>query len=116
MSIALRIILAAASVLFLFYVTNNVRKGKLLLSYSLIWMLLSLLGLCGALVPIAAISLASFFGFEEASNFVFFILLVFVFVYLFYLSMQASKQEKKIKNLVQELALDRYEKETTGRK
>lgn len=110
MSVVLRGILAIASLFFLLYVTNNVRKGKLLLSHSLLWMFLSILGFCCALLPEGVVLLSSFFGFQEASNFVFFILVGFAFVYLFYLSMQSSKQEKKTKGLIQELALDRHDR------
>jgi len=107
----LNIILIVVCVLFLISVIVSVHKGKLELRYSLLWMILGVLGLLVAVFPAAANSLSHILGFELTSNFVFCGALVFLMAICLSLSKAISKQSEQIRTLTQELALLKKENE-----
>lgn len=105
MTDGLRITIALASILFLIYVLVQVRNKKLLLPYSFFWLVIAALGIIAIAVPSAVMNVAYFLGFEAASNFVFFVVLVFALLFILYLSMVISRLTMKVKNVTQELAI-----------
>lgn len=105
MDITLRIVLLVISFLFLAYVLVRVRRGKYLLKYSLVWILLSILGIFSAIFPVWLFELANVLGFSIPSNFVYFALIAFLFVLNIILSGIISRQEMTLKTIIQELSL-----------
>ena len=105
MSFELRILLGVVSVVFFAYVLLRVRKGKLLLPHAFVWLLIAVLGIFASVFTGVILSVARALGFETASNFVFFLIMLFALVFLFFLSMTVSKQTVQIKGLIQEIAL-----------
>lgn len=112
MSLALRIIVSVAAVLLAGSVCWQVNSHKLLLRYSLIWFFTSFVVILAAIFPDAVVWLSHSLGFDVSSNFVFLVAIVFLMLASISLTGIASRQQKKIKNLVQDLALleDRIEK------
>ena len=73
MGIALRVLIAVLFVVFLVCVLQLVSRDKLLLKYSLLWLLLFAIGLVGALFPEAVYWISGLTGFISPSNFIFLI-------------------------------------------
>lgn len=107
MTFGLRIVLALACALFLVFVTRMVCSGKMLLRYSILWMLFACVGVLMAAFPEAVYFVAFVCGFETPSNFVFFVCLFLVLLICLSLSRVVSKQDRQIKTLVQELAIEK---------
>lgn len=105
MTVTLRILLAIICVIFFVSVVLRVRRGKLLLPYSFVWLCISLLGIIAAVFPGFVVACSALFGFETPSNFVFFVFGLFALASLFHLSTVVSGQTVRIKGLVQEVAL-----------
>lgn len=101
----LNIVLIIVCVLFLITVFISVHKGKLALRYSLLWIVLGILGVITAFFPNAALNLSHLLGFEVASNFVFFVVIIFLMAICLSLSKAISKQSSQIRTLTQEIAL-----------
>ena len=70
-NITLSIVFIVLSLAFLIYTVYQVKRNKLLLRYSLTWILLSVLLLIIAIFPQPIFALASLTGFDLGSNFIF---------------------------------------------
>ena len=110
MNFIIRLLLGALSVAFLVYVLHLVAKGKLLLKYSLLWLVLCLAMLICALFPGVVYVLSDFTGIVAPSNLVFLVGIVILLAISLSLSVIVSKQALSIKNLTQRIAI--LEKET----
>lgn len=105
MSSILGIIVVALSLLFLVVVVVNVARGRLLLRYSLLWIILAMLSLIVAVFPGIADALAQFLSFGETVNFVFFVVIFFLLLSYFSLTIVLSRSANKNVQLVQKIAL-----------
>ena len=81
------------------------RKDRLQLKYSLLWLAFGSVVLVLSLIPGPLFALARIFGFETASNFIFFTGFIFLILIALSLSAIVSKQAIAIKNLTQRIAL-----------
>lgn len=106
MSVALRVFVVVFCVLLLTYVCHLVSREKLLLKYSLLWLALGVALFIAALFPKGLFELSTLFGFENASNFIFFLGLFILLLISLSLSVIVSKQTIMIKNLTQRIAID----------
>lgn len=105
MDITLSIVLLLVSIFFLAFVLLRVRRGRYLLKYSLLWIVLSFLGVVSAIFPRWLEMLASLGGFSTPSNFVYFVLIVFLLISNLILCGVLTKQETTLKSLMQELSI-----------
>lgn len=105
MSIELRIALAVLTVIFVVNVFIQVKKGRLLLKYSLLWLFLSLLLLLCLLFPNLIYRLSAVIGFGVPSNFLFFCTVIVLFAIVLSLSIAISRLLLSVKNLTQRLAI-----------
>lgn len=83
----------------------QVSKGKLLLRYSLLWLAGAVFAVLGAFFPQPIFVLAKTLGFIAPSNFIIFVALLLLFAICFSLCVIASRQQMRIKDLTQDLAL-----------
>ena len=81
------------------------RKDRLQLKYSLLWLAFGSVVLVLSLIPGPLFALARILGFETASNFIFFTGFIFLILIALSLSAIVSKQAIAIKNLTQRIAL-----------
>lgn len=109
--LSLRIVVIAVCLTFLAAVALQVRRGRLLLRYSLLWMALAVVAMLGALFPEIIFRLSDLVGFETPSNFILFVGLFFLMAVCLSLSVIVSKQALRIKSLVQEMAIMENESE-----
>lgn len=105
MGLSLRFCMGVVCLLMFIYVFSLVKKDKLLLRYSLLWMALALVLIFCALFPGPVFAFAQLFGFVTASNFIYVVGFVFLLLICLSLSSVISKQTTSIKNLTQRIAL-----------
>lgn len=105
MEITLRIVLLVVSVFFLAFVLFRVRRGKYLLKYSLVWILLSILGVISSVWPGWIYHLAGVCGFTSPSNFVYFVLIALLLISNLVMCGVLSRQETMIKSIVQTVSI-----------
>ncbi len=101
----LRIFVVVAALVFMLVAVKQIRNGRLLLKYALLWFVLALLAVVGALWPRGLYVVSDALGFKMLSNFVLFVGMLFLLAICLSLSLIVSKQAVKIKTLVQELAI-----------
>lgn len=101
----LSIVVVVVALLFLLFTVYLIKRGKLLLRYSLMWMLLSILILIVAIFPQPILSLAHLLGFSVGSNFIFSIAIFFLLVLCMTQSQAISQQVVKNKGSIQRIAL-----------
>lgn len=105
MDSVIQVFISVMCVALFIYVVYLVSRERLLLKYSLLWLLLSIVILICAVFPRPLYSLASGLGFTLTSNFVFLLGLFFLMLIGLSLSVIVSKQTTSIKNLTQRLAI-----------
>lgn len=105
MDVTLRIVLLAVSVFFLVFVLFRIRRGKYLLKYSLLWIVLSVLGVLASIFPGWIYSVATICGFAAPSNFVYFVLIVVLLISNLIICGVLSRQEITMKSIIQEISI-----------
>lgn len=105
MNILLKTELIIVSFMCLIFIIYSIKKGKIDLNYSLVWLFSSFLMLIFAIIPDFIENISKFVGFEKASNMVFCLAIGLIICILFNISTIITKQSKKIIKLVQEISL-----------
>lgn len=115
MTLALRIILIAVSLITLFFITNRIRNSKIRLEDSILWFcLMGLLFVC-SIFPGVFDTMAQLAGVYATSNFVFLFFIFVLLIICFNLSMRVSQADTKIKELTQQLAIEKFERHKVGK-
>lgn len=109
MSDVLQLLAIVLCLLFLVYVVRLVAKERLLLKYSLLWLLLAVVVLVVACFPRISYWLSGLLGFITPSNFIFFVGLFCLMAIALSLSVIVSRQTLRIKDLTQRIALLEHE-------
>ena len=110
MSIVLRAGLIIVSLLTLIFITRKVRKSQIRLEDSLFWVIVAIVLLVISIFPEIIFGLSRFAEVESPSNLVF---LCFIFILLilgFNLSVRTSQTDTKLKELTQQLAIEKFER------
>lgn len=101
--------LIIASILFstaiIVFILVLLRKKKVNIKYSIIWLILFLVLLISTLVPGFLNLLTHSFGFKTPSNMVFSLIMAALVVITIALTVIVSEQDRKIRLLLQELSL-----------
>lgn len=105
MSVRLKIFLVLLIFAFISYIVLRVKKNKLNLKYSLLWLFASLFLLLCVFSEGLLGSIAAFIGIETVSNMIFLFGLVLLMGLTFALTNIVSMQKKKITSLVQEVGI-----------
>jgi hypothetical protein len=92
-------------------VAFNVFRNRLLLKYSFLWIFLSLLAIVGSVFPNAVYFFAERLGFQEPSNFIFFLVVFFLLSICISLSIAVSQLTIKTKSIIQSQALHNKKQE-----
>lgn len=110
MSIVLRAGLIIVSLLTLIFITRKVRKSQIRLEDSLFWVIVAIVLLVISIFPEIIFGLSRFAEVESPANLVF---LCFIFILLilgFNLSVRTSQTDTKLKELTQQLAIEKFER------
>lgn len=108
LSMLLRVELLVVALFFIVMVIRNVNKKKLLLQYSLVWLVLAIAMIIAALFPQIAVSLTAAAGIAQPSNFVYAVGLFVLLFIAFNFTAKLSKQSSDIRNLTEQEAIDRF--------
>lgn len=109
MTLSLRLFLIIASLSLFIIVFYNIVNNKLLVKYSLLWMLLSILLIILAVFPSISFYFSNIFGFEKTSNFIFFIVFVILIMICWSYALSFSKISKNLINIVQLTSIEEKE-------
>lgn len=101
----LSIVMIIVALLFLLFTVYQIKRNKLLLRYSLMWMLLSILILLVAIFPQPVFRLSVLLGFDLGSNFIFSVAIFFLLALCMTQSRAISQQVIKNKAAIQRAAL-----------
>lgn len=110
MTVALRVALILVSLITLIFIARKIRDSKVKLEDSMFWICFAVLIFIFSLFPQIFYVLSDIVGTYSPVNFVF---LFFIFVLLiqsFQLSMRISQADTKIKELTQQLAIEKFER------
>ena len=115
MSLVLRIGLIVVSLLTLIFVTRKVRNAQIKLEDSLFWFCVAGVLLILSIFPQIFYAISDWAGIISPANLVF---LLFIFVLLilgFNLSVHLSQTDAKLKELTQQLAVEKFERYCSDR-
>ena len=105
MNIILQRTLIVFVIVFLIFVVVIVKKNRLQVKYSLLWITLGVAYLAMAAFPIIVDTFASLLHIREKVNALFLISIGFIFILCFIYNLFISNQNKKIRLLIQEISI-----------
>ena len=115
MTLALRIVLIVVSLLTFAFITRSVRNSKVKLEDAVLWFCFAGLLLIVSIFPVVFDWLAAATGVYSTTNFVFLFFIFILLVLCFRSSMRISQADTKIKELTQQLAIEKYERYCTDK-
>ena len=105
MSLTLRIAIIIVVLLFILLILKGIRRKKMNITFSLIWLIIGVLLIIAAIVPHLIETISKALGFETPSNMLFCVTIFIAFYLIFNLTVIASKENKKNTILIQEISL-----------
>lgn len=105
MTVMLRIILIAVSVATTILILRRIRQSKLQIEDSIFWIGFSFILLLFSIFPQIPALLARMAGTYTTANFIFLAVIFLLIVKMFHMSIKMSQLETRVKELVQEMAL-----------
>ena len=109
MSLGIRIALLVGALAMFIFVLRSIKKSKMRIEDALFWIFLSVVILLMSIFPVIATAPAALFGFQAPVNFVFLLFIAILLVKCFTMSRHTSQLETKIKELSQQIAIDRLD-------
>ena len=106
----LQIVLVLASLLTFVYVIRRIRKHKLNIDDSILWIIWSVILLVLSLFPDLSKTLSQLLGFESTSNFILTGFIFCLYIMVFFQNIKISELKEKNKSLVQKLSIDKKNK------
>lgn len=110
MNMMLSAVMIACSLLFLVYVIRSINRNIFLLKNAILWLFVALVLVIFAAAPGIPEFFSKLLGFETVANFLLFFAVIVLLVMELKNTITASKQQMKIKNLIQELSILKSEK------
>ena len=111
MTIMLRIVLIAASLLTTAMIIRKIRQSKAQIEDSVFWVFVSAVFIIFSVFPRTADFLSGLAGTYSTSNFIFLFVIFLLLVKVFSLTLRISQLETKQKELVQRIALEEKARE-----
>lgn len=113
MPIQLRVVLIIASLATCYYTLHKIRKSQIKIEDALFWILTSISLVLLSIFPSIAFFFADLLVIDSSVNFVYLVVIFFLILKVFVLSIKLSQMEERIKNLVQRIAIDQDESKKT---
>lgn len=107
MSVPIRVILVLVSACTWFAVLKKIRSAKVQIEYAIFWILFSIALLAIAIFPAPVLWMSDLLGFQSPINMIFLIMIFVLILRLFHLNLQISQMEYRLRELVQELSLEK---------
>ena len=111
MTTMLRILLILVSVATMGMMVRKIRQAKVQIEDSIFWMLLAMLLVVFSIFPGAADRMASLFGVYSTANFLFLFMIFILLIKVFTMTIRISQLETRLKELVQQMALEELRRE-----
>lgn len=105
MSSTLRLWVFVVAIVIVIAIIKTLRKGRVPIKYSLLWLLSAIVILFVAAFPNVLDTLSSLIGFETISNMVIGVILVILLFMTMMLTIIVSGQKEKIRLLIQEVSV-----------
>ncbi|SUY46176.1 Uncharacterized conserved protein [Clostridium putrefaciens] len=105
MNYQLQIILTLVSIGFFIFIYKMITNYKMDLRHSLVWVLSSLIFILMSIFPGILTSISRLIHIEEPVNTIFLLVIFFLLLVTFTLTLTISKRSNSIKDLVQEVAI-----------
>ncbi|MCI8280135.1 MAG: DUF2304 domain-containing protein [Lachnospiraceae bacterium] len=114
MSLVLRIVLIAASLLTTLYIMKKIRNSKAQIEDAIFWILLAFMLIVISIFPGIPTMISQMLGIMAPVNFLFLFMIFVLLVKIFSMSLKVSALETRLRNLTQEIAIrnkkeDEYE-------
>ncbi len=109
MTMTLRIALILVSVATLFLMMRKIRQSKVQIESAIFWIVLALVLVVFSIFPKVADFAARCLGIYSTANFLFLFMIFVLIVKEFYMTLHVSQLETRIKELVQQMALQEKE-------
>jgi len=106
----LQIVLILASLFTFIYVIGRIRKHKLNIDDSILWIIWSVILLILSVFPNLSKELSKLLGFESTSNFILTGFIFCIYIMVFFQNIKISELKEKNKSLVQKLSIDKKDK------
>lgn len=116
MAFALRATLLVVSFLTLVFVAKKVRSSKVRLEDSIFWFCFAVLLLLASAFPGVFYALSDLVGTMAPVNFVFLFFIFILLIQSFNLTMRISQADTKIRELTQQLAIEKFERHNNDKK
>lgn len=105
MDIKLKISIFLTGLLLILLIIYFIRKEKIPIKYSLVWIFSGLIIILIGLIPEMFLKITNFIGFKLMSNMVIAIFILLIVIINLFFAVILSTQNKKIINLTQEISL-----------
>lgn len=109
MNLQLQVVFFTVSFITLVWVIREIRKHKMNIDDSIIWIIWALFLLVLSIYPNLAIFISRKMGFISASNFILSLFIFFLYIILFFQTISMSGLKEKNKELIQKLSIKEYE-------
>ena len=106
MTLVFRVILIVVSLFTTYYILKRIRQSKLQIEYAIFWILFSGVLIVFSLFPLLVSMFTRMIGMQLPVNFIFLLFIFVLMVKLFFMTIELSTLENKVKDLTQELALE----------
>lgn len=110
MTVELRIALIVVSLLTLVFISRRIRNSKIKLEDSIFWVCFAAVIFFLSLFPQIFYWLSNIVGTYAPVNFVFLFFIFILLIQSFHLNMRISQADTKIKELTQQLAIEKFER------
>lgn len=104
------------SIITIMFIIQNIRKHRLNIADSIIWILWALFLIFISLIPKFSYYISQKMGFQATSNFLFTLFIFLAYIIVFYQSIQISELKEKNKELVQKISIYMYENDSEKKK
>lgn len=118
MTVTLRVALVLVSFMTLFLMMRKIRQAKVQIESAIFWIVLAIVLVVFSIFPSVADMAARMLGIYSTPNFLFLFAIFLLIVKVFYMTIHISQLETKVKDLVQQMALEEmdHEEELNGEK
>lgn len=117
MTTTLRVALVLVSFMTLYLMMRKIRQAKVQIESAIFWIVLALVLVVFSIFPSVADWAARMLGIYSTANFLFLFAIFLLIVKVFYMTIHISQLETKVKELVQQMALEekKHEEEQLGK-
>ena len=114
MTVTLRIALILVSLGSSYLLLKKIRQSRLQIESTISWILIAMVLVLFSIFPQAADWCAHLLGIYATTNFLFLFMIFVLLVKIFYMTIRVSQLETRVKELVQQIALEKKEREETS--